>query len=289
MKTKHFLTLGILSIALTGAIFTGCKKDSNTSTDADVSAAQDESNASFVLQDSKSISDGAEQNQATERMEGGGPCATYRRIVDTTYNSQVDSAIEISFPGSCISPDGRTRSGDIFVFWNGGRYFDSGSVITMTFRNYSVKLLNGFTVGVTGTRVLTNAGKDSAGDQSWNFTANLSLVYSNGGGTATWNSTRTNVLQKIGGVWYYEINGSASGVTRKGVNYNIEITNTLYHTAWWINAPANRCDCFESGEVAITRTGHTYPLDLTFTSGIGNCNHTATATINGNNYNITLP
>src|ERR1700679_3513800 len=109
MKTKQFLTLGILSIALTGAIFTGCKKDSNTSTDADVSAAQDESNASFVLQDSKSISDGAEQNQATERMEGGGPCATYRRIVDTTYNSQVDSAIEISFPGSCISPDGRTR------------------------------------------------------------------------------------------------------------------------------------------------------------------------------------
>lgn len=290
MKTKRYLMIGILGIALAGVVVTGCKKKDQPSTDSDVTAAEDEANASFALQDSKTIADGAAQNQSVERVLGS-PCGTWTKR-DTVIGSNTDTLIQISFPGTCTSPDGRTRKGDIFVFWNGKRYFDSACVITMTFKNYDVTLLNGKTVNITGTRTLTNIGKDSAGDCSWSFNANLSLTYISGAtGTATWTSSRTNVLTKQGNDYYYVITGGANGVTRNGVSYTISITSPLYHTAYWLNLKYGYalCDCFESGEVEITRSNKTYPLYLQFTSGVGSCNHTATATINGNNYNITLP
>ena len=196
----------------------------------------------------------------------------------------------------CQSPDGRTRKGDVIVYWNKGlNYFDSGASITQTWRNFTFTNsdLYRVTIGVTGSRTLTNIGKDSLGDHSWKFTANLTLTYSTGG-KATWNSTRNNILQKVGSIWYYVITGSASGMCKSGVAYNLTITRPLYWTAYWLNgggwwSGSKFCDCFEAGPVELTRTSKTYPLYLTFTSGVGNCGHTATATINGNNYNIAMP
>jgi hypothetical protein len=285
MKIKHFLVTGMIGVALAGMVITGCKKDSTIDTDA--TAAQDDANASFIMNDSKTISDGAAKGQANEGPMGA-TCATW--VGDS---SATTDTIDIHFPGGCVSPDGRVRKGDIIVYWTKGKgYFDSAASITETWRNYSVTGLNGVTIAVTGSRTLTNIGKDSLGDHSWSFNANLKLTYSGGStGTATWNSSRTNVLTKIGKVYYYVINGSASGTSKSGVSYNLTINKPLYWTAYWINIATGQtpCDCFESGTVELTRSGKTYPLYLTFTSGVGNCNHTATATINGNNYNITLP
>ncbi len=289
MKTKHFLITGIIGIALGGMIITGCKKESSADTDAN--AAQDDANASYMINDSKNISDGAAKGQANERLLGT-TCGQIRKG-DTIINGVTDTLLDIYFPGTCMSPDGRFRKGHILVYWNGRGYFDSLATITETWKNYSVTTLAGTSIGITGSRTLTNTGKDSIGDHSWSFNANITLSYS-GGGTATWNSSRTNTLVKQGGIWYYVTNGSASGVSKTGVAYSLTITKGLYYTAFWLNGgwPAwggHYCDCIESGTVELTRTGKTYPLYLTFTSGVGNCNHTATATINGNNYNITLP
>ena len=287
MKTKRYLTLAIIGIGFAGLILTGCKKKDTPATDSDVTAAEDESNASYALQDSKNASDGAAMNNGTNyRTTGVYPIITKR---DTTIGSQIDSLVDINFgPVPYVCPDGRSRQGNIYAYWvHAHPYITLGDTINMTFGNYKVTTLNGNTIGVSGFRSLVNSGKDSAGDCTWSFNANLSLTYASGG-TATWVSSRTNTLENISGNWYYSITGSASGVTRKGVAYTITITTPLIHTAWWLS-PGNRCDCFESGEVEISRTGKPYPLYLTFTSGIGNCKHTATATINGNNYNIVLP
>ena len=284
-----------MGIALAGVIFTGCKKTS-TEADTDSTAAQDDANASFVLNDSKTIADGAAKGQANERLMG--TCAVLRKVVDTsitigsvTYTT--DTLWDVAFSGTCVSPDGRTRKGHILICWTGKGYFDSGAVVSETFKNYSVYCPNsGLTIGVTGYRQLTNIGKDSLGEHSWSFNAALSLAYSSGG-TATWNSSRKNILtyNAAANDWFYVITGSASGTSKSGVAYNLTITSPLYWTAYWINILTGRqyCDCIESGQVELTRTGKKYPLYLTFTSGIGKCGHTATATINGNNYNITLP
>jgi hypothetical protein len=286
MKTKHFLLTGIIGIALAGMIITGCKKESGADTDA--TAAQDDANASYALQDSKNISDGAAKGQANERAMSG-TCGTWRW--DSTGSTDT---IVVSFTGTCTSPDGRIRKGDIIVYWTKGKtYFDSGASITMTWKNYSVTTSSGTTIGVAGSRTLTNIGKDSLGDHSWSFNAGLTLTYSTGG-TATWNSSRTNILTKVGNIWYYVITGSANGVCKSGVAYSLTITQPLYWTAYWLNGGGwwlggKFCDCIEQGQVEFQRTGKSYPLYLTFTSGIGNCGHTATATINGNNYNIVLP
>jgi hypothetical protein len=289
MKTKHFVITGMIGIALAGMVITGCKKESTADTDA--TAAQDDANASFALNDSKTISDGAAKGQATERILLGA-CATI-----TADSSATNDTIDIHFPGGCVSPDGRVRKGDIIVYWKRGvGYFDSAASITETWRNYSVTTTGGTIIGIGNgsTRTLTNLGYDNNGDCSWSFNANLTLNYSGATtGKATWTSSRTNTLTNVGGVYYYVITGGASGTSRTGVSYTLTITQPLYWTAYWINIflgkTAYICDCFESGTVEYSRTGKTYPLYLQFTSGVGKCAHTATATINGNNYNITLP
>jgi hypothetical protein len=290
MKTKHFLITGIIGVALAGMIITGCKKESTADTDA--TAAQDDANASFMLNDSKNISDGAAKGQANERTLG----TTCGVITwgDTVIGTTKDSLIDIFFPGTCISPDYRVRKGHIRVYWNGKGYFDSAATVSETWVNYTVTTLAGTGISITGTRTLTNIGKDSAGDHSWSFNANIALTYSSGG-SCTWNSSRTNILYKApSGIWYYSTTGSASGTSKSGTQYNLSITSPLIYTAFWLNGgwPAwggTYCDCIESGTVQLTRSGKTNALYLTFTSGVGKCGHTATATINGNNYNITLP
>jgi len=291
MRTKHYLITGMLGIAFVGMIVTGCRKDTNSSNpatvDSDATPAQDEANGTYVVNDSKNISDGSARGTATERTLG--MCATWTRR-DTVIGSVTDTLIDIYFTGSCVSPDGRTRKGHILVMWNGKGYFDSAAAITMTWKNYSVTTLTGTVIGVSGIRTLTNTGKDSLGDNSWSYTANLTLTYSTGG-TATWVASRTNTLTKIKGIWYYMISGSGSGVSKSGVSYTVTITSPLYWTAYWLNLLMGNkiCDCFEAGAETFTRSNKAYPLYLTFTSGVGNCNHTAIATINGTVYPIILP
>lgn len=291
MKTKQILLMGMIGVAFAGMIITGCKKDATADTDA--TAAQDDANCSFMINDSKTISDGAAKGQSTDRVLG--TCGVISKR-DTTIGGVLDTLIDVYFPGGCVSPDLRTRKGHILFWWNGRGYFDSAASVTETWVNYSVSCLNGTTIsmGNGSSRTLTNNGPDATGDCNWSFNASLTLNYSGTStGTATWTSSRVNTLTSSSGIYYYNITGNASGTSRTGVSYTLNITSPLVWTAYWLNIlnghSGSNCDCFESGTVEYQRSGKTYPLYLTFTSGVGNCARTATATINGNSYNITLP
>ena len=199
-------------------------------------------------------------------------CETWRKIPDTVYNTVHDTCWDINFGSTdCNCLDGRKRRGEILVFWNGKSYFDTASVIAMTFRNYYVN-----DIGVTGTRTLTNVGKNT-----WDFSANLSLTYPSAGGTATWTSTRVNKLTQVGSAFYYYVTGSASGVSRKGANYTISITSPLVVTAlpWPLG-----CQYIESGGLTVTVSSFSFPIYVTFGTAVGTCNNDATATIDGNTY-----
>jgi len=282
MKTKHFLIIGTLGAALAGSIFAGCKKDTTptttttTSSPSDYTAAQDDANASFTVQDTKNIADGAAKGQATDRTMGGYPMLVPHS--DTTIGTVTDSVLDVYFgPTDILCADGRLRRGHVLVWYLPHGYFTQGNTIGMGFQNYFVN-----DIGITGSRNLTNTGVDSAGLHTWAFTANLTLTYPNSGGTATWTSTRTNTLTKVAGTFYYSITGTASGVSRKGINYSITITSPIYVTA--LPYLLGGCRYFEAGNVTVTIP--TYSIDLAFGTAIGTCSDAATATINGKTYNF---
>jgi hypothetical protein len=280
MKTKHYLIIGVLSLSIAGLIFTGCKKGT-TSTSTDTTAAQDDANAAFAVQDSKNISDGAAKGQAQERLQSA--CENISRR-DTMNHG--DSLVDIFFGNSdCTCLDGRKRRGHIIVYWPvANHYIDSGANIGMTFYNYAVN-----DIGVSGTRTLTNTGKNLQGSQSWSFNANLTLTYPNGGGTATWTSQRTNVLTQNNNIWYFSITGTASGTSRKGSTYTINITSPLYFQVPYQlihTNPNPSCSYIESGQLTINVSSFSYPIYVSFGVALGQCSSDATATINGVPFNF---
>ena len=261
MKTKNFVLSGILGVALAGFVLTGCHKSATTSSDTDYQAAQDEANASFAANDSKSVSDAA-IGTATHSVSSFSTYYSSTCTITWAKDSSAADTVTINFGNAPVQcGDLKWRQGEIIVYWprTAGRfwwqaYFDSANTVTQTFKGYYVGSLKSAMNGVAGTRTWTNEGHNTAGYENWNFTANLTITYPSGGGTATWNSVRYNVLQNIGGTWYYQIKGSANGTSKNGVGYtlSIEDANPLYVTAWpwWLGG----CAYIESGVIDINRT-----------------------------------
>jgi hypothetical protein len=294
MKTKKFVLVGILGIALSGFVLTGCHK-SSSSPDTDITAAEDESSGQYASTDSKNISDNAVQNTTHgPQRHGHGPIilTAYASSVTATWDSSGSTAsITINFgssPVQCL--DGKWREGEIIVSWPLGSspffweaYFTPGTQITQTFSGFKVGDSQSTMNGVAGSRAWTNEGHDTLGYEDWNFTANLTITRYTGK-TFTWQSTRTNALVPVSGTWYYEVTGSATGTTETGVTYNLNITSPLYVTAfpWWLGG----CPYIESGDVSITRsTNPNNTLYINFGT-LGTCSTTATATLDGNTYTI---
>ncbi len=305
MKTHIFLSAGIVGIALSGLILTGCHKDSTTapmSTSADITAAEDDANATFAANDSKSISDAAMAWNSNGDAPLGhghlggvggifGSCAIVSGK-DTMIAGQEDTVVYINFGLTpCFCRDGRDRKGTIIVYWglqHPGEtwlqaYFDSANTITETFNNYYLK-----NNGIAGTRTWTNEGHNVNGYENWNFTANLKVTYPDGQ-VATWNSTRNNAITDVSSVWYYEITGSAQGTDRNGNPYSLTITSPVYFTVlpWW----AGGCPWPEAGTISITTvlTSSMPARTITVNLGtLGTCTPDMFASLNGNRYSYTM-
>jgi hypothetical protein len=299
MKTKNLITGGAMAIAFMAFTLTECKKDQATAPDtntntanAEMSPAMDDANASYAAMDSKNISDAAVQSQSGYMPRGEtrksakdiyGSCVTVWGN-DTVIGGNNDTVVYIDFGGSdCACRDNRDRRGTIIVYWglqHPGEtklqaYSDSGNTITQTFKDYYLK-----DNGIVGTRTWTNEGHNVNGYQNWTFTANLTINYPNNQ-NATWNAIRNNALAQVGGVWYYDISGSAKGVSRDGVGYSLDITSPVYITVlpWWLGG----CPWPESGIVTITRTmpaGSSINITVNYGT-LGTCSGDKTVTING--------
>jgi len=296
MKTKIFLLTGILGIALAGAVFTGCKKDSTaTSTDTDYTAAEDDANASNTANDGKSVSDAAMQSNIGHSPSKHSPfnfSAYYNATITLARDTGAGDTLYIVFPSTpTLCGDYKYREGEIVVYWPKQAtgflwqaYLDSNVTITELFRGYAVGLTANSMNTISGTRTWTNEGQNQGGYENWNFSANLTLTYSNGQ-MATWNSVRNNVLTSVNGVLYYAITGNATGTSRNNIGYTLTITSPLYITAE--PAWAGGCAWIEAGTLNINRANTTDPLTINFGT-IGNCDATAVATINGNNYTFSM-
>ncbi len=263
------VTLFIAAAALCLSI-NACKK---STTDSDISTAQDEAqaeNESNFIQNSADA--GAAQSTGTQPRSGGQwqifKCATISFNADTTNSTKI---MTITFNGNCTCLDGKVRSGEIIVTWN-GRYRDIGTVIHTYTQNYTV---NGNLHNYK--KWVTNVGRVNG---FITFDINDTATINTANGTISWISSRTRTwIQGSNDPWNwwdteYSITGSASGTDRKGLAFTATITNPIIANfgCYWI---------LVQGTYDLAVQGK---AERIIDFGDGTCDDNATCTINGITY-----
>jgi len=303
MKTGK-LTLALAALMITSAAFiSSCKKKTNETKDTDTSAASDNNLAETTSNDVVSMTGQASENGSLSTYKmGAGEDVTGLSCATVTLTGQILTA---TFSGG-VCLDGRTRSGILTFDYSaspaGAHYRTPGFTCHVTSTNYVV---DGNQVSVNKTIVNTTSAtfNPATTNLTWSINGNVTIVRSaaNGGGTITWNCTRTKTLMNtIDTVNCYHgqstpiswsqakigITGSANGTTAKGENFNASITSQLVRDMKCVpdaNRPGRHP--FIQGTLDFTPGSKaTRHIDY----GNGSCDFYYTVTINGITYNLTM-
>ncbi len=279
MKNQKLKLAGLI-VATLLITFSGCKKDKEE-IDNDTASASENSIADAAYTDVANIADEAATGSLTSYRLGNNEriltsCATV--TIDTVV---VPHLITIDFGTSnCLGQDGNYRRGKILVSFS-GHYRDSASTHTITFNNYLVNDNN-----LSGTKTVTNNGRNSAGNLTFSITVNGSIVWDAqyGGGTSTHASSRTRewIAGENTPQWnddVYLISGNSNGVTRTGKTYSMVTVTPLRKRIGFRH--------FSDGIVEFTPNGNAVrTIDYGYIGG--NEDNLARVTINGNTFTITL-
>ncbi len=215
----------LFMILLAGLLFTACSEEVITeengldATDLVVS----ETDMDAVYEDIDGLS--MVSMEAVDESSTGGK--TEDTIDDDRFCSGVFSfagtreagTITLDFGDGCIDAKGNLRKGKIVITFV-GKHVEVGSVITMTFVNYSI---NG--VAIEGTRTTTNISNEPDSVLTFNVTLENGKITWEDGTFATREGDHVRVWDRANGKVY--VSGSAEGVTRRGVAYSSLITEDL--------------------------------------------------------------
>lgn len=273
---NNFFSKAVSAVTLIAAIsLSSCKKDAN---DENYFVAYGQATADETYNDAQNIADEAAQNGTVsykdENANALSGCALVTR--DTLSTPRVTT---IDFGSGCTGADGRTRSGQIIVTYD-GPYRDPSTTINVSFNNYYVDGNQ-----VLGNKTIINGGTNSNGHFFFNVSVNGSIVLANGAGTISWTSER--VREWIAGEStfnrdddQYSITGSANGVAANGDEFSATVIVPLIRNL----APSCRRH-FVSGKVLLQRTNRP---DREVDFGNGNCDNEAIVTVNGHSHTILL-
>ncbi len=271
MKTIKKITFICLTLFI-AISYSSCRKN-DRDTDKETNSARDNSLAENAFAGVfKSI---GEFTDSTSLLRVAS-CATF--TVDSVGTTSWPKTLTINFGATnCLGADGNLRRGKIIASFT-GRYRDSLTVITISLVGY---YHNNNLVQV-GTHTITNNGRNTAGNLSYTiYVQNASIVTSNG--TISWSSNRTrewiagestisNPMDDV-----YSILGSANGTGVNGNGFNVTIYNPLI--------VAMNCQYIQQGALAVSP----FHLSTRYVDfGSGTCDNTATITINGVVYNVTM-
>lgn len=276
----------IQPLVLTSAIafiflFSSCVKDKEK--DSDTNASRNESVAEAYFNELSSISDQAAKNgelSGFKLAEDAGSMLATCAIITIDTSSSVSAAnpdtFIVDFGTGCLGNDGKTRRG-ILVITATGRYFETGSVITIRPSNYFVNDNQ-----ITGFRRVTNLGPTATNQPRISIEVNGSVILANNGGTITWIANRI-------GTWLtgfntpflffddeYGFTGTSSGSITNGSSWNTVINTQLVYR--------HSCRQIVSGTSTVSPDNKP---DRLVDFGNGVCDNTATVTINGNTYIFT--
>lgn len=204
--------------------------------------------------------------------------------LDFTQNTIFPATLTIDFGNGCTGDDGRLRTGVVTTVFS-GPYQSAGTTITSTLQNYSV---DGFKV--EGTRILTNNGKNTAGNTTFTAKINNGKITDLAGQDFTWDSEfdyewvageQTNWwTHGLGGVTddVYLLTGSALGTTRDDIDYTstIDLPIRVELTCKW---PV-------SGKFTVSPDGF---VDRSVDYGTGACDREVKLTVGTFAVDINLP
>lgn len=192
------------------------------------------------------------------------------RILDcaTVEHDTATNTVIIDYGDGCEGPGGRIRAGKIIIQYS-GRRFEPGSSRVVTLEGFS---LDGNRV--EGTRSVTNISESLSDNPTFNVVLTGGKITFTDGTFATReaNHTRTwfrarNVLEDSA-----TVTGEALGINREGLEYSIEITETLV-----FKRTCSRVFIPVSGQKVITVGGSETIIDY----GDGECENLVLVTRGG--------
>ncbi len=201
------------------------------------------------------------------------------RICDgiiTFEGTKADGTLTIDFGEGCVDANGNIRTGKVIITYS-GRYFEPGSVTTITLEDYSI---NG--MEVEGTRTVTNITTD--GSPTWNITLVGGKVTFEDGSVATREVERIRVWERAPSPINDRIliTGVASGQTKGGVAYTSRITEELVYIRNCRRGRRGRVPV--SGVNVITTENRTLTIDF----GDGTCDRRFTVTSDDTEQEVTF-
>jgi hypothetical protein len=257
MNTKNFVLKTALAFAITGLIFTGCKKDDSTEsadeTTQQLTSGADESRFSSSSDAALDESNDVALDNSRFRGPGfGGSWLSWH----TPCNATVDSSqaaigkITVTFNGN--SCDGmRSRTGQIvlqlpyYATTNTVTPFSqAGCMLTITFNDFKVTKLNeNKSLTFNGTKYVTNVSGGMMDDSYeistpivHHITGLIQLTFDDNT-SRTWNIDRTRSLSRTNNVTSISITGNATengysnvsiwGINRKGETFTVTINTPV--------------------------------------------------------------
>ena len=204
---------------------------------------------------------GREQMDETDRLTR---CAT------VTHDKEA-MTITIDFGDGCEGPDGKLRSGIIFITYT-GRLFIPGSVWTYELRNYTV---NG--KHIEGKKTITNVSGSISDHVSFHKLIEDGKVTWPDGSFATREVDKTFTWIRANNPLMDEVHveGEASGVNRRGVAYNVTIISKII----WKRSCRIRGVCVPVQGLKLVERREQADVLLDF--GDGDCDNLVTITKNG--------
>ena len=283
MKTKQIFLISALVIAVLFSL-NSCRKVAQITDTSDDNAVA-ESNSSDVM---KVVESGAKESE----MEGSnkqplfaalyGSCATIT-VTPALPDSSFPKTMLIDFGTSgCLGDDGKTRKGTITVVMT-DFYRNTGCEFSVQTNNYYV---NDYQVDLSKT--VKNEGFNS--DSNLYFTIHADAVITTPDNeTITWSSDRVRTWIEGASTSYatdglngvlddvYLVNGTASGINRKGKAFTAKTTKDLRIEL--------SCHYIVEGVIEITPD---QMQSATIDFGNGSCDDQATVTIGSKVKTITL-
>lgn len=272
MKTKN-----LLPFLLALVVLTSCKKDQEEE-ELDIYPARDMALINGAYSDAFSMVDRVGKSEPGLRDNYGLPeCATviFQDTLQFPYSVTIDFGTD-----NCVDDYGINRRGKIH-FSITGPYQDEGTVVSTSLEDYYVMDHH-----LQGSRTVTNLGEND--EENIHFSVveeGVSLTSPNNEWTAYWESNRNREWIEGRDSWWwwlddvYTVSGDASGITRNGVPYTINITNPL---KWRIG-----CPWVYQGSLDILPE-ESDVLTLNYGDTGDDCDNSAVVTVNGNDYTISL-
>lgn len=282
---KQFVILGLALLFCSSALFVSCSKDEATDNESvAISAAEDDANADNLYDDVYNEMD--ESLTGLEQDKYVVPSSSLKSVsVEGSKTITVSTPDTVNFPKTITiqytnwtDMAGRIKNGTITIVVT-GRYRTEGATKTVTFQNFSID-----SILVEGTHTVKNMGRNASQYLQYEVKLVGGKLTFPGGLVITREFTRTRTW--VAGestphfVWddAYMIEGTATGVNRKGNTYTRTITNPLYIAA--------ACPWIAAGTVELISNGRTISINYGDSNSL--CDNKAIVTVNGISKEITI-